>query len=195
VAKFLSDGAWYFYLFWMPKYLYDARGFDIKAVAAFAWMPAVAAGAGSLLGGWLSGWLLQRDLSLNAARKLALAASALVMPVMILVPQAAVVWAMVFFCAAYFGHQFWATILMTLPADLYPRASVGAASGLLGCAGGFGGIAFGQLVGWLLDHGQGWALIFSTAGCLHVLSLAVVCAAVVRVQPLSFAAARARPAA
>ena len=34
-AKFLSDAAWYFYLFWLPKYLYDARGFDVKAVGTY----------------------------------------------------------------------------------------------------------------------------------------------------------------
>ena len=50
IAKFLSDAAWYFYLFWLPKYLYDARGFDIKAVGAFAWIPYAAAGAGCLHG-------------------------------------------------------------------------------------------------------------------------------------------------
>ena len=54
-AKFLSDAAWYFYLFWLPKYLYDARGFDVKRVGYFAWIPYAAAGMGSLLGGWFSG--------------------------------------------------------------------------------------------------------------------------------------------
>ena len=58
VAKFLSDAAWYFYLFWLPKYLYDARAFDIKAVGAFAWIPYAAAGVGCLVGGWLSSYLL-----------------------------------------------------------------------------------------------------------------------------------------
>ena len=53
-AKFLSDAAWYFYLFWLPKYLYDARGFNVKAVGAFAWIPYAAAGVGCLLGGWFS---------------------------------------------------------------------------------------------------------------------------------------------
>jgi MFS transporter, ACS family, hexuronate transporter len=50
-AKFLSDAAWYFYLFWLPKYLYDARGFDIKTVGTFAWIPPAAAGLGCLAGG------------------------------------------------------------------------------------------------------------------------------------------------
>ena len=55
-AKFLSDAAWYFYLFWLPKYLYDARGFDVKAVGTYAWIPYAAAGIGCLLGGWFSSY-------------------------------------------------------------------------------------------------------------------------------------------
>jgi len=53
-GKFLSDAAWYFYLFWLPKYLYDARGFDIKRVGYFAWIPYAASGLGSFTGGWFS---------------------------------------------------------------------------------------------------------------------------------------------
>ena len=76
IAKFLSDAAWYFYLFWLPRYLYDARGFDIKAVGSVAWIPHAAAGIGCLCGGGLSTWLLARQYPLNRARKLALGASA-----------------------------------------------------------------------------------------------------------------------
>src|SRR6185369_7976455 len=65
LVKFLSDAAWYFYLFWLPKYLYDARGFDIKQVGYFAWIPYAASGLGSLLGGWFSSQLLRRGNSLN----------------------------------------------------------------------------------------------------------------------------------
>ena len=68
IAKFLSDAAWYFYLFWLPKYLYDARGFDIKAVGTFAWIPYAAAGVGCLVGGWLSSRLLRREASRWTAR-------------------------------------------------------------------------------------------------------------------------------
>ena len=86
-AKFLSDAAWYFYLFWLPKYLYDARGFDIKAVGAFAWIPYAAAGIGCLVGGSLSSWLLTRQVPLDRARKIALGLSAVVMPAVWLVPR------------------------------------------------------------------------------------------------------------
>src|SRR6476619_7947655 len=66
-AKFLSDGAWYFYLFWLPKYLYDARGFDLKQAASVGWIPYAASGIGSLCGGYLSSRLLARNFSVVAA--------------------------------------------------------------------------------------------------------------------------------
>jgi len=50
IAKFMSDSAWYFMLFWLPKYLYDARGFDIKHVSYYAWIPYAASSIGSFLG-------------------------------------------------------------------------------------------------------------------------------------------------
>src|SRR5881394_3343710 len=59
LVKFLSDAAWYFYLFWLPKYLYDARGFDIKAVGRLAWIPYAASGIGCLIGGSFSSYLIQ----------------------------------------------------------------------------------------------------------------------------------------
>ena len=74
-AKFMSDSAWYFLLFWLPKYLYDARHFDVKQVSYYAWIPYAASGVGSFLGGWFSSWLLQRGYSLDQARKMALGLS------------------------------------------------------------------------------------------------------------------------
>src|SRR5205807_8652734 len=96
-AKFLSDAAWYFYLFWLPKYLYDVRGFDTKRVGYFAWIPYAASGLGSLAGGWFSSWLIRRGHPLNIARKVALGASAAVMPVIFFVPHAPVSLALVLF--------------------------------------------------------------------------------------------------
>ena len=82
-AKFMSDSAWYFYLFWLPKYLYDVRGFDVKHVSYYAWIPYAASGVGSFLGGWLSSNLLSRGRSLDFSRKFVLGLSALFMPVVV----------------------------------------------------------------------------------------------------------------
>src|SRR5439155_12720394 len=131
VAKFLSDAAWYFYLFWLPKYLYDARGLDIKAVGAFAWIPYAAAGAGCLCGGGLSSYLAAGRHSLNKARKVALGLSAAAMPLILFVPYVPLAWAIALFSLAYFGQQSWSTLVMVLPADLFPKRTVGAAAGLV----------------------------------------------------------------
>jgi ACS family hexuronate transporter-like MFS transporter len=183
-AKFLSDAAWYFYLFWLPKYLYDARGFDVKEVGLFAWIPYAAAGVGCLLGGWFSSYLVQRRVSLGAARKLTLGLSAAVMPIIIGVPRVPVSWAIAIFSLAYFGQQSWSTLVMVLPTDLFPRSVVGSVAGLVGFGGAMGGITFGQAVGYLLDHGFGYGVVFALAGTFHVAAFAVILATVPVVQPL-----------
>jgi MFS transporter, ACS family, hexuronate transporter len=177
-TKFLSDAAWYFYLFWLPKYLYDARGFNIKQVGTYAWIPNAAAGIGCLVGGWFSSYLVRRELSVGAARKVALGLSAAVMPFIMLVPHLAVSWAIGLFSLAYFGQQSWSTLVMVLPTDLFPRRVVGSVAGLVGFGGAMGGIAFGQFVGYLLDHGVGYSTVFVLAGMLHVLALALILVAI-----------------
>ena len=186
LAKFLSDAAWYFYLFWLPKYLYDARGFDIKAVGTFAWIPPAAAGIGCLVGGWFSSWLLQRHVPLNRARKIALGASAIIMPLILFVPSVPVAWAIALFSVAYFGQQSWSTLVMILPTDIFPKSNVGAVAGLVGFGGAMGGVVFGQLVGYLLDHGYGWQLVFALAGSFHVIAFAIICTAIPCIRSLNF---------
>jgi ACS family hexuronate transporter-like MFS transporter len=183
-AKFLSDAAWFFYLFWLPKYLYDARGFDVKAVGTFAWMPSAAAGVGCLLGGAFSSYLVRRNFSLGVARKLALGLSAAVMPFIILVPHVPVSWAIALFCLAYFGQQSWSTLVMVLPTDLFPQNVVGSVAGLVGFGGAMGGIAFGEVAGYLLDHGFGYSVVFRIAGTLHIAAFLIILTAIPVLLPL-----------
>lgn len=173
-AKFLSDAAWFFYLFWLPKYLYDARGFDVKAVGTFAWMPSAAAGVGCLIGGSFSSYLVQRKLSVGTARKAALGLSAAVMPFVILLPHVPVSWAIALFCLAYFGQQSWSTLVMVLPTDLFPNEVVGSVAGLVGFGGAMGGVVFGEIVGYLLDRGFGYGTVFAIAGLLHVAAFLII---------------------
>lgn len=173
-AKFLSDSAWYFYLFWLPKYLYDARGFDVKKVGYFAWIPYAAAGIGCLVGGWFSGWLIRRGHSLNFARKAALGLSAGVMPSIVLVTHVPVQLAIVLFSIAFFGQQSWSTLVMVLPADLFPRSVVGSVAGLVGFGGAIGGSVFGLIVGYLLDHGFGYSVVFGIVSTLHVIAFLLI---------------------
>lgn len=183
-AKFLSDAAWYFYLFWLPKYLYDVRGFDVKQVGYYAWIPYAAAGLGCLVGGWFSGWLLRQNWTLNAARKLALGASATVMPLIVFVTRVPTELAIVLFSIAFFGQQSWSTLVMIVPTDLFPRRIVGSVAGLVGFGGAMGGVVFNLIAGRILDSGLGYGVVFSIVGSFHVVAFAVIMLTVPRIQLL-----------
>jgi len=184
IVKFLSDAAWYFYLFWLPKYLLDARGFDIKGIRSVAWIPYAAAGVGCLLGGGLSSWLIHRGHSLNLARKIPMGLAAIVMPCVMLVPHVSVPWCIALFSLAFFGHQWWSTLIMILPTDLFPKRAVGTVAGLVGLGGALGGVVLGQLAGYLLDHGFSYAPVLVIAGSLHVTAFLLILATVCSMNPL-----------
>ena len=183
-AKFLTDAAWYFYMFWLPKYLLDARGFNIKAVGSVAWIPFAAAAVGCLVGGGLSSWLLRRGYSVNAARKIALGLSAAMMPCVMLVPHVSVPWVIFLFSIAFFGQQSWSTLVMILPTDLFPKHAVGTVAGFVGLGGALGGMVLGQLAGYLLDHGFSYTPILVIAGSLHVAGFLLILGTVRSMQPL-----------
>jgi len=184
VAKFLTDGAWYFYLFWLPKYLYDARGFDVKQVGYYAWIPYAAAGIGSLTGGWFSSWLLTRGKSVDFARKAALGASAAVMPLIIFVTHVPVELAIVLFSIAFFGQQSWSTLVMIVPTDLFPRRSVASVAGLVGFGGAMGGIVSNLIAGRLLDLGMGYGTVFAIMGMCHVTAFVIILVAIPTIRPV-----------
>jgi len=182
LAKFLTDAAWFFYISWLPKYLYDARGFDVKQVGAYAWVPFAAAGVGSLLGGWFSSRLLARGHSVDVSRKLALGLSAAMMPGIIFVTHVPVEWAIVLFSVAFFGQQSWSTLVMIVPTDLFDRRVVASVAGLVGFGGAMGGLIMNLTAGRLLDLGFGYGTVFSIVGMLHVTAFGLILIMLPRIQ-------------
>jgi ACS family hexuronate transporter-like MFS transporter len=194
VAKLLSDSAWYFFIFWLPKYLGDVRGLDIRQIGYYAWIPYAFAGAGSFAGGWFSSYLVQRGRSINFSRKLTLSISAGLMPLSLLIADSPLSLAILFFGTAMFAHQCWSTIMQTLAADIFPTQAVGTVSGLMGAAGSFGAMLFNLLVGAMLGHFGSYYPVFFVAGLLHPLSLLILFLSVRRIERLKPAAAlAARP--
>ena len=173
IAKFLSDAAWYFYLFWLPKYLYDALGFDIKGVGTLAWIPYAAAGVGCLVGGALSSWLLDRALLGERARKIALGASAAMMPLRDAscrtLPVASVI---LLFCVGVLR----AAVVVDAgddPADRpVPQRRVGTVAGLVGLRRGVRRGGHGAARRVPARHGFGYGPVFAIAGSLHVAAFA-----------------------
>jgi MFS transporter, ACS family, hexuronate transporter len=189
-AKFLSDAAWYFYIFWLPKYLVDTRGLNIAEIGTYAWIPYAFMGGGSLIGGWLSSYLIYRGVVLDRARKIALATGAFLVPAALFVVFSPLALALFVFGIAFFGHQFYSSNVQTLAADIFPPASVGSVEGLVGMAGSFGGVIFGLIVGVMVDE-IGYTLPFMIAGVLHPISFVALLLLVRRIEPMALPGWRA----
>jgi ACS family hexuronate transporter-like MFS transporter len=183
-AKFMSDSAWYFLLFWLPKYLYDARGFDVKHVSYYAWIPYAASGIGSFLGGWWSSRLLRSGRSLDRSRKIVLGVNAAMMPAVMLVPLVPVNYALLLFSVAFFSQQSWSGLIMTIPADIFPLSAVGTVAGLVGFGGSIGGAIFGLIAGSLLGNGFSYGTLFVLVGTFHLIGFLALVIFGGRIQPL-----------
>lgn len=153
LARFFTDPVWWLYITWLPLYLYSARGFSLKEIGLFAWVPYVAADAGSLLGGWASGHLIARGWSVDGARKVVIAAAALLMPAGILAAFAEDPFvALALIALVLFGFQVWINNVQTLPSDFFPGRAVGSVAGLGGVGAGVGAMLFTLGTGWVVDH-------------------------------------------
>ena len=153
LARFFGDPIWWLYLNWLPLYLFNARGFSLKEIAAFGWLPYVSAALGALSGGWFSGWLLRRGWEVNRARKTAILIGTVCLMTGFITafatsPAAALAW----MCITCFGFQFWVGNVQTLPSDFFPVGAVGSIAGFAGTAAGLGAVLFTFSIGWIVDH-------------------------------------------
>ena len=173
-ARFISDSAWFFYLFWLPDYLSAVRGFNLRQIGAFAWIPYVSALVGGLVPGPLTSLLLRAGCSFNTARKAALYGSAALMPIALgaaFVRESSTAIALV--SLATFLIQIWASNLFALPADLFPSSKVASVYGLAGATGSFAAMMFTLLVGWVVDHFSYTPILVSVA-FMHPLAAIVL---------------------
>jgi ACS family hexuronate transporter-like MFS transporter len=172
LGRSLTDPIWWFYVFWLPQYLSDARGFSLKRIALFAWMPFVAADLGNFTGGFLSGYLIRRGVSVIRARTWVCAFSCL--PICAGIPAASVhsvYLALALICLALWGYASWSTMGLTLPSDLFSSEVVATVTGLSGLAAGLAGAAFTFAVGILVDRFS-FAPAFVVAGLLPLFATA-----------------------
>lgn len=174
LARFLVDPVWWLYITWLPLFLNQVHGFDLKQIGLFAWVPYVAADAGSLFGGWLSGFLIGKGWSVNAARKAVIAFAALLMPAGIFAaftPDSMTALALI--GVVLFGFQVWINNVQTLPSDFYPSKAVGSVAGLGGMGAGIGSMIFIFTTGWVVDNFS-YTPILVTAGVLAPIGTVVL---------------------
>lgn len=170
-ARFLSNPVWWFYLFWLPKYLVERRGFTMVEMGLLAWLPYLTADLGSVAGGLASGALVRRGVPAVKSRLAIMTPAALLMPVSVLIAysQSTAV-AMAIICLVTFSHMAWMTNLTTVTNDLYPKQVVGSVSGIAAFGNGLGGALFTALTGYVVQYFS-YDAIFIVMGFLHPAAL------------------------
>ncbi|HEY2025765.1 MAG TPA: MFS transporter [Gemmatimonadaceae bacterium] len=190
VGKLLTDPVWWFYLFWLPKFL-DAR-FGVKLGGLAAPLVAIylVADVGSVAGGWLSSRLIKRGATVNRARKTAMAIAALLIVPTMLAPRASsMLVAVAIVSVAAAAHQWWSCNLFTMASDMFPRGAVATVVGLGGFAGAMGGVAFQRLIGYVLQQDPtAYGTIFMVCGVIYVIALALMHLLAPRMEPVDLTA-------
>jgi ACS family hexuronate transporter-like MFS transporter len=175
IAKFLTDPIWWFYLFWLPRYLQgtfhlNLRQSEIPVVAVY-----VISTGGSIGGGWISSALLKRGHSVNFARKTALLVCALAVLPVVYAPYSRHLWlvvAVVGLAAA--AHQGWSANLFTLPSDTFPKAAVASVVGIGGMMGAIGGALLQTATGYIVGLTHSYWPLFMIACSVYLLALLVI---------------------
>lgn len=155
MSRFFLEPIWWLFVGWMPIYLADVYGFNVKEIGMFAWVPYVGAALGSIVGGWYSGNMMRKGIGVNRARKQTIAIGAFIMfaglVTTILWADSAEKFVGIVACVL-FGFQFAIGNIQTLPSDLFDGPSVGSLAGMGGTVGIFSVIMMNFLVPQISEY-------------------------------------------
>lgn len=176
-ARAMTDSAWYFYLFWMPGYFQEVRGFDLQMVGRWLWIPYFSADLGALVGAWTSSALIQRGFSLNRGRKSVLIPSAMLGALggcAYFVPAPFL--ALTVISVALFGHLSWSSNIHTVITEITPRKHLAVLYGITGAAGTLMGAISQPIIGRVVDL-AGYAPAFVGTGAAYLLAITLLLSA------------------
>jgi ACS family hexuronate transporter-like MFS transporter len=175
LGKFMTDPIWWFYLYWLGKFLNERHGLSLSKLGPPLIAIYLIADVGSVGGGWLSSFLIKRSWSINAARKTTMLVCALCVMPIVFATQVASLWAAVGLIGlAAAAHQGWSANIFTLASDMFPRRAVGSVVGIGGFAGAVGGMLIATAVGHLLQWTGSYLPVFLLAGASYLLALLVI---------------------
>lgn len=170
LARFLTDPIWWFFLFWLPKYLNSTYNIDLLHIGLPLIVVYVISIVGSVFGGWFSSFLIKKGKNTVSARKLTIFFMALLVIPIFFTSQVSNLWlAVMFVSMATFAHQGYAANIFTIVSDIYPKNAVGSVTGLAGFAGAVGGVLFSGGVGLILEITGSYYVIFGIASVAYLL--------------------------
>jgi len=183
-AKFITDPIWWFFLFWLPKFLHAEYGLTLLGLGLPLIVIFVMADVGSIFGGWLAGRFIRMGWSVNRARKTAMGICGLAVVPIVFAANADNLWLAVGLIGlATAGHQGWSANVFTLTSDMFPRRAVASVVGIGGFAGAVGGMMIATFTGFLLQTTGSYVPVFLMAGSAYLIALLVVHLLAPRLEP------------
>jgi len=178
ICRMLVGPVVQFYIFWMPEYLFRARGMSLKSISFFGWLPFLFGDLGSMAGGAVAGLLIAKGFATPRARAITMGAGAaccLASIAVVLAPNATL--ALAWICVVLFGHTFLSANMFAAISDMFPKSAVGRVTALTGISQGLTGMLFQYTTGAIVDRFSfvpvfALAALMPAAGCflLFVLS-------------------------
>lgn len=185
IGKFLTDPIWWFYLFWLPKYLSQTRGLSLADLAAPLVTIYLAADVGSLAGGWLSSFFLSRGWTPNRARKTVLFICACCVLPILFISAIKSLWIVVALIGlATAAHQGWSANLFAIASDMFPQRAVASVVGIGGMMGAVGGMLIASAAGLILQFTHRYFALFLIAGSAYLIALLCIHLISPRLEPL-----------
>jgi ACS family hexuronate transporter-like MFS transporter len=175
IGKFLTDPVWWFYLYWIPKFLNANYGLTLDKIGLPLVIIYLLADVGSIGGGWLSSIFIKHGWSVNKGRKMAMLICALCVVPIMYASQAKEMWlAVALLGLATAAHQGWSANLFTTTSDMFPRRAVGSIVGFGGMAGAVGGMLISTATGFILELTGSYVSIFIIAGSVYLIALLII---------------------
>lgn len=174
LGKFITDPIWWFYLFWLPKFLNEKYSLDLAHLGLPLIVIYTMTSFGSIGGGWLSSVFINRNWTINKGRKTAMLICAVAV-VPIIFASSVSEWEAVFLIGlAAAAHQGWSANLFTLVSDMFPTKAVGSVVGLGGMAGAIGGMLIATAAGIILQLTGHYIILFIICGFAYLVALLVI---------------------
>jgi ACS family hexuronate transporter-like MFS transporter len=175
VGKFLTDGVWWFYLFWLPKFLQETFGLTLSQIIVPTIVVYLVADVGSIGGGWLSSSLIKRGWTINAARKTTMLICALAVVPILGASSTKSMWVAVGLVSlAAAAHQGWSANLFTTTSDMFPRSAVASVVGIGAATGAVGGVLVQTAAGYIVTWTQSYFLMFVLCGSAYLVALGLI---------------------
>jgi ACS family hexuronate transporter-like MFS transporter len=186
LGKFLTDPIWWFYLYWLPKFLNTKHGLTITSLGIPLIVIYTMTSIGSIGGGWLSSHLIKRGWTINRARKSVMLLCAVCVVPIVTVSRTSDLWTAVLLIGlAAAAHQGWSANIFTTASDMFPKRAVGSVVGLGGMAGAAGSLLFSPFIGYVLEKTHNnYVVPFLISGSVYLLAFAVVQALAPRLEPV-----------